>query len=227
MLNLVWSAPPVIEKVSGSLSSSVAVTVVTVVWFSAVLTSAVAPPSSLVMSGATLGTSVIVVLPPLKVAANVPLAAVMPVRVRVCPPPSEIVPAATVPFSADRSVPTTSMLSPTAKSEMVSPLKSVADALTTSLPAPPNRVSLPLPPDSVSLPSSPYRTSLPALPDSVSLPAAPYRVSLSSWPHSQSLPSPPEKTSLPAPPIRVSLPSPPNRVSLPASPLMPSFPASP
>ena len=46
-----WSSPPVMEKVTVSASGSVAVTVVTAVWFSAALTAAVAPPPSEVMTG--------------------------------------------------------------------------------------------------------------------------------------------------------------------------------
>ena len=66
------SAPPVIANVSVSAgtSSSVAVTVVTAVVFSATLTAAVAPPPSLVITGASLA-SVIVTLIVLHVVQSV------------------------------------------------------------------------------------------------------------------------------------------------------------
>ena len=54
MLNFAASAPPAIEYTGAPPSTSLAVTVVTVVWFSAALTLAVAPPPLDVITGASL-----------------------------------------------------------------------------------------------------------------------------------------------------------------------------
>ena len=54
MVNLAASAPPVIAKAGNPPSTSVEVTVVTAVAFSATLRLAVAPPPSLVMAGVSL-----------------------------------------------------------------------------------------------------------------------------------------------------------------------------
>ena len=82
-------------------------------------------------------TSVIVVLPPLKTEWKVPLAADIPASVRGEPMPRSIDEFAFVPSSDVRSAPVTTMLSPMAKSLIVSPLRSDALPETTSLPDPP------------------------------------------------------------------------------------------
>ncbi len=60
IVNFAASAPPLIEYVSDGPSTSVAVTVVTAVLFSATFRPALAPPPSLVITGATSLTSVTV-----------------------------------------------------------------------------------------------------------------------------------------------------------------------
>ncbi len=175
-------------------------------------------------------------MPPLTLAAKV-LEADRPLRVRVCPVASVIVALAFDPLSADRSAPVTTRLSPTAKSEMVSPARSATLPVKVSFPSPPTRMSakVPLPPTSRSAPAPPDRVSAPAPPDSVlaasppsseSLPPAPDRVSRPAPPDSRSFPSAPRSQSFPLPPRRVSLPTfrpritsspaPPSRTSTPA-----------
>ncbi len=175
-------------------------------------------------------------MPPLTLAAKV-LEADRPLRVRVCPVASVIVALAFDPLSADRSAPVTTRLSPTAKSEMVSPARSATLPVKVSFPSPPTRMSakVPLPPTSRSAPAPPDRVSAPAPPDSVlaasppsseSLPPAPDRVSRPAPPDSRSFPSAPRSQSFPLPPRRVSLPTfRPRITSSPAPPARRSAPA--
>ena len=94
--------------------------------------------------------------------------------------------------------------------------------ISTSLPAPPPRLSAPALPLSRSSPSSPVSWSLPALPTRTSSPASPLRMSLPLPPVTMSLPPRPKMLSSPSPPRRTSSPMPPKMTSSPSPPSMTS-----